>query len=92
MWADDGPDFGAASDGDGDRNMILGHKFFVSPADSVAIIAANAKDAIPYFKDGLKVSGSKGGRPIWAHTGTHACMLRLCVWGRERGGERCSML
>lgn len=53
-WSDKGPDFGAASDGDGDRNMILGKKFFITPSDSVAMIAANA-DAIPYFKSGLKV-------------------------------------
>ena len=53
-WSNDGPDFGAASDGDGDRNMILGKKFFITPSDSVAMIAANA-DAIPYFKSGLKV-------------------------------------
>eukprot|EP00274_Cyanoptyche_gloeocystis_P001970 CAMPEP_0196655628 /NCGR_PEP_ID=MMETSP1086-20130531/5382_1 /TAXON_ID=77921 /ORGANISM="Cyanoptyche gloeocystis , Strain SAG4.97" /LENGTH=509 /DNA_ID=CAMNT_0041988039 /DNA_START=258 /DNA_END=1787 /DNA_ORIENTATION=- len=50
----DAPDFGAASDGDGDRNMVLGKNFFVNPSDSVAIIAANAK-YIPYFvKNGLK--------------------------------------
>jgi len=54
MWAPDAPTFGAASDGDGDRNMILGSRFFVSPADSVAVIAANAQAAIPYFKAGLK--------------------------------------
>ena len=42
--------FGAASDGDGDRNMILGRNgFFVSPSDSVAIIADHAEAAIPYF-------------------------------------------
>ncbi|ORZ16169.1 hypothetical protein BCR41DRAFT_353624 [Lobosporangium transversale] len=41
--------FGAASDGDGDRNMIIGKGAFVTPSDSVAIIAAQA-DAIPYFK------------------------------------------
>ncbi|KAG7160159.1 Phosphoglucomutase-1-like [Homarus americanus] len=42
--------FGAAFDGDGDRNMILGHKaFFVTPSDSVAVIADNT-DYIPYFK------------------------------------------
>lgn len=46
-------DFGAAWDGDGDRNMILGRRFFVNPSDSVAIIAANAQDAIPYFAEGL---------------------------------------
>ncbi|CAO3563233.1 unnamed protein product [Mortierella alpina] len=41
--------FGAASDGDGDRNMIIGKGAFVTPSDSVAIIAAQA-DAIPYFQ------------------------------------------
>lgn len=48
------PEFGAASDGDADRNMILGKRFFVTPSDSVAIIVANAVDAIPYFSAGLK--------------------------------------
>lgn len=54
MYAENAPDFGAASDGDGDRNMILGNKFFVNPSDSVALIAANAQSSIPYFKDGPK--------------------------------------
>ena len=36
--------------------MILGQKFFVTPSDSLAIIAANAKEAIPYFSSGLKAS------------------------------------
>jgi phosphoglucomutase len=48
------PDMGAASDGDGDRNMILGKGFFVTPSDSVAVIAAKAVAAIPYFSKGLK--------------------------------------
>ncbi|KAF9578634.1 Phosphoglucomutase-2 [Lunasporangiospora selenospora] len=47
--------FGAASDGDGDRNMIIGKGAFVTPSDSVAIIAAQA-DAIPYFRR-TKVKG-----------------------------------
>eukprot|EP00607_Mallomonas_marina_P006851 CAMPEP_0182427642 /NCGR_PEP_ID=MMETSP1167-20130531/18941_1 /TAXON_ID=2988 /ORGANISM="Mallomonas Sp, Strain CCMP3275" /LENGTH=1069 /DNA_ID=CAMNT_0024610023 /DNA_START=62 /DNA_END=3271 /DNA_ORIENTATION=- len=49
------PCFGAAADGDADRNMILGRKFFVTPSDSLAIIAAHA-DIIPYFalQGGLK--------------------------------------
>lgn len=42
MFSDNAPDFGAASDGDGDRNIILGNSIFVSPSDSVAVIAANA--------------------------------------------------
>ncbi|XP_010272614.1 PREDICTED: phosphoglucomutase, chloroplastic isoform X1 [Nelumbo nucifera] len=54
MYSENGPDFGAASDGDGDRNMILGRSFFVTPSDSVAIIAANAQAAIPYFRNGPK--------------------------------------
>ncbi|KAF9208436.1 Phosphoglucomutase-2 [Haplosporangium sp. Z 27] len=45
----EGISFGAASDGDGDRNMIIGKGAFVTPSDSVAIIAAQA-DSIPYFK------------------------------------------
>ncbi len=47
------PDFGAASDGDGDRNMILGRDFYVSPSDSIAVLAANA-GCVPHFAGGLK--------------------------------------
>lgn len=46
----DGPDFGAASDGDGDRNMVVGKGMFVTPSDSLAIIAANATCAPGYVK------------------------------------------
>ena len=46
-------DFGAASDGDADRNMILGRHFIVTPSDSLAILAANAT-SIPAFRDGLR--------------------------------------
>ncbi|HET7832277.1 MAG TPA: alpha-D-glucose phosphate-specific phosphoglucomutase [Gallionella sp.] len=46
------PDFGAASDGDGDRNMILGKQFFVTPSDSLAILAANAH-LVPGYRQGL---------------------------------------
>ena len=42
MFSESAPDFGAASDGDGDRNMILGRNFFVTPSDSLAVMAANA--------------------------------------------------
>jgi len=48
----DGPDFGAASDGDGDRNMVLGNRFFVTPSDSLAVLAANAAVA-PGYRSGL---------------------------------------
>ena len=53
MMSPQAPDFGAASDGDGDRNMILGAQCFVNPSDSLAIIAANAH-LIPAYKHGLK--------------------------------------
>ncbi|MEP0909938.1 alpha-D-glucose phosphate-specific phosphoglucomutase [Leptolyngbya sp. GB1-A1] len=45
-------DFGAASDGDGDRNMILGRRFFVTPSDSLAVLAANAH-RVPGYRTGL---------------------------------------
>ncbi len=48
MSSNDAPDFGAASDGDGDRNMILGRDFYVTPSDSLAIIAANAAHVSGY--------------------------------------------
>ncbi|NJP10335.1 MAG: alpha-D-glucose phosphate-specific phosphoglucomutase [Leptolyngbyaceae cyanobacterium RU_5_1] len=52
LFGDNAPDFGAASDGDGDRNMILGRHFFVTPSDSLAVLAANAK-LVPAYRDGL---------------------------------------
>ncbi len=53
MFADDAPDFGAASDGDGDRNMIVGRGIYVTPSDSLAAIAANARHVKAYAA-GLK--------------------------------------
>ncbi len=53
MMGENAPDFGAASDGDGDRNMILGAGTYVSPSDSLAVLAANAH-LVPGYKDGLK--------------------------------------
>jgi phosphoglucomutase len=50
MFHPDGPDFGAASDGDGDRNMILGKEFYVTPSDSLAVLAANATTAPGYAR------------------------------------------
>lgn len=47
---EDALDFGAASDGDGDRNMILGQNFFVTPSDSLAVLAANATLAPAYAR------------------------------------------
>lgn len=53
MNAPGAPDFGAACDGDGDRNMILGPHLFVTPSDSLAVLAANAALA-PGYAMGLK--------------------------------------
>ena len=52
MMSNKAPNFAAASDGDGDRNMILGAQCFVNPSDSLAVIAANAH-LIPGYKKGL---------------------------------------
>lgn len=53
MFGANAPDFGAASDGDGDRNMVVGAGAYVSPSDSLAVLAANAHLA-PGYKAGLK--------------------------------------
>ncbi|MDB6453199.1 alpha-D-glucose phosphate-specific phosphoglucomutase [Falsirhodobacter sp. 20TX0035] len=50
MMGPDAPDFGAASDGDGDRNMVVGRGVYVSPSDSLAVLAANAYLAKGYAK------------------------------------------
>jgi len=52
MLGDNPPTFGAASDGDGDRNMIMGAHIFVTPSDSLAIMAANAR-LIPAYAKGI---------------------------------------
>ncbi|WP_020648341.1 alpha-D-glucose phosphate-specific phosphoglucomutase [Solimonas variicoloris] len=52
-YQDDAPDLIAASDGDGDRNMILGRGLFVSPGDSLAMLAANLQ-RLPGYRDGVK--------------------------------------
>ena len=52
MFAADAPDMGAASDGDADRNMVVGRKFVVSPSDSLAVLAAHAK-LVPGYAKGL---------------------------------------
>jgi len=52
MYGADAPDFGAASDGDGDRNMIVGRGCYVTPSDSLALLTAQAHLA-PAYKDGL---------------------------------------
>eukprot|EP00457_Paulinella_chromatophora_P004207 gb/GEZN01004217.1/.p1 GENE.gb/GEZN01004217.1/~~gb/GEZN01004217.1/.p1 ORF type:complete len:580 (-),score=81.46 gb/GEZN01004217.1/:217-1956(-) len=71
------PTFGAAADGDADRNMVLGDRFFVTPSDSLAVIAAYAQEAIPYFKKGL--SGVARSMP------TSAAVDKVC----EKKGLSC---
>jgi phosphoglucomutase len=52
MMSKEAPDFGAASDGDGDRNLIIGRNMFVTPSDSLALLAANA-DLAPGYANGI---------------------------------------
>ncbi len=58
MMSPAAPDFGAASDGDGDRNLIIGRGIFITPSDSLAMLAANAHLAPGYAK------GLEGDRPL----------------------------
>ena len=53
MMSPEGPDFGAASDGDGDRNMVLGRGIYVTPSDSLAVLAAHAH-LVPGYSGGIK--------------------------------------
>lgn len=65
------PSLGAAADGDADRNMILGKRFFVTPSDSLAVIAANA-EAIPYFARAGGLGGAARSMP------TSGALDRVC--------------
>ncbi len=58
MMAADAPDLGAASDGDGDRNLIIGRGIFIAPSDSLAMLAANAHLAPAYAKGIVGVARS----------------------------------
>ena len=53
MNGPEAPDLGAACDGDGDRNLILGKNFFVTPGDSLAVICEHARECIPGYRAGL---------------------------------------
>jgi len=53
LYAADAPDMGAATDGDADRNMIVGRRFVVSPSDSLAVLAAYAR-LVPAYQGGLR--------------------------------------
>ncbi len=72
------PDFGAACDGDADRNMILGNHFFVTPSDSIAIIAANSQ-CIPYLRTG-GVAGVSRSMPTSGALDRVAAKLSLPIY------------
>ncbi|KKX30888.1 alpha-D-glucose phosphate-specific phosphoglucomutase [Rhizobium sp. LC145] len=77
-----GPDFGAASDGDGDRNMVVGKDMFVTPSDSLAIIAANATVAPGYAKG---ISGIARSMPTSAAADRVAEKLGLGMYETPTG-------
>jgi phosphoglucomutase len=82
LYGEGAPDFGAASDGDGDRNMILGNHFFVTPSDSLAIIAANAR-LIPAYYSGL--AGVARSMPTSAAVDRVAQKLELACYETPTG-------
>ena len=82
MFGNDAPDFGAASDGDGDRNMILGNNFFVTPSDSLAVLTANAT-LVPGYQDGL--SGVARSMPTSAAVDRVADKLNIACYETPTG-------
>ena len=82
MMADDAPDFGAASDGDGDRNLIIGRGMFVTPSDSLAMLAAHAHCA-PGYATGL--SGIARSMPTSAAADRVAEDLGIPAWETPTG-------
>jgi len=76
------PDFGAASDGDGDRNMILGRDFYVTPSDSLAVLAANAT-LCPGYAKGLK--GIARSMPTSGAPDRVAAKLGIPAWETPTG-------
>ncbi|MDD2915513.1 MAG: alpha-D-glucose phosphate-specific phosphoglucomutase [Gallionella sp.] len=82
LYGDNAPDFGAASDGDGDRNMVLGKHFFVTPSDSLAIIAANAH-LVPGYKQG--VAGIARSMPTSAAADRVAAALNIPCYETPTG-------
>ncbi len=82
MFAPDAPDFGAASDGDGDRNLIIGRGIFIAPSDSLAMLAANAHLA-PGYADGLR--GLARSMPTSAAVDRVAAALGVSVFETPTG-------
>ncbi|RAU23185.1 alpha-D-glucose phosphate-specific phosphoglucomutase [Paramagnetospirillum kuznetsovii] len=82
LTGDGAPDFGAASDGDGDRNMVLGRDFYVTPSDSLAVLAANAT-LCPGYAQGLK--GIARSMPTSAAPDRVAAKLGIPAWETPTG-------
>ncbi|RMF23899.1 MAG: alpha-D-glucose phosphate-specific phosphoglucomutase [Cyanobacteria bacterium J083] len=82
MFGENAPDFGAASDGDGDRNMILGNNFFVTPSDSLAVLTANAH-LVPGYKD--RLSGVARSMPTSAAVDKVAAKLGIDCYETPTG-------
>ncbi len=78
----DAPDLGAASDGDGDRNMILGRNFYVTPSDSLAVLAANAT-LTPGYRKGL--AGIARSMPTSQAADRVAAKLGIPCWETPTG-------
>ncbi|MGG7516847.1 alpha-D-glucose phosphate-specific phosphoglucomutase [Allorhizobium undicola] len=82
MMGHDAPDFGAASDGDGDRNLIIGQGIFVTPSDSLAILAANASLA-PGYSNGI--AGIARSMPTSAAADRVAEKLKIGIYETPTG-------
>lgn len=82
MMADDAPDFGAASDGDGDRNMIVGRNIYVTPSDSLAMLAANAHHT-PGYANGI--SGIARSMPTSGAADLVAAELDIAIYETPTG-------
>lgn len=82
MFGPNAPDFGAASDGDGDRNMVVGKKTYVSPSDSLAVLAANAHLA-PGYRGGI--AGVARSMPTSAAADRVAEKLRVATYETPTG-------
>lgn len=82
MMSEDAPDLGAASDGDGDRNLIIGRGIFINPSDSLAMLAANARLA-PGYADGI--TGIARSMPTSAAADRVAEALGVPAWETPTG-------
>ena len=89
MMGENAPDFGAASDGDGDRNMVVGRGVYVSPSDSLAVLAANAHLA-PGYANGL--AGVARSMPTSAATDRVADALGIAKFETPTGWKFFSSL